>query len=643
MRRLRRRMTAVLTALLLLTLLIPWGLAEPAPGPHQTTVLFTHDLHSHFLPLERADGGESGGYARLASALEQQRALHPDALTLDGGDFSIGSLVQTLYTTRAAELRTMGALGYDATTAGNHEFDHTGLGFAQMLTAAYTSGDPLPALLMANYAPSAGGPDQLDIQRAMSAYGVTDTLLLERGGVTYGIFGLMGTDSDDCAPTSGFTLEDPVQAAQRCVDSLEEQGAQFIIALSHSGTDERERKSEEQQLAREVEGIDLILSGHTHTTLTQPIVEGDTYIVSAGPYCENLGSITLEWSEDGSKTLVDYQLIPIDQTLPEDQEIVSLVEEWKAQVGVDYLARYHLTYDQVLARADFSLTRPESGVQQGNPLGELVADAFLWAARELAAEDPGVPTVAVTADGVLRADLPAGDITVSQAFDVLSMGVGEDGTSGFPLVTCYLTGKELRAAAEVDASVTALMPEAQIYGAGMTWTWNPHRMMFNKVTDCAQVLPDGSAVPIDDDRLYRVVTGLYTGQMLGTVNDQSFGILAITPKDAQGNVITDYEEHIIYNPNGSEVKEWYALASYLQSMGEVDGRYAAPEGRKVEHATWNPLNLLKNLNLFGWLAVLAAVLVLAAVVFLVWRLCFHHRRGRYGGRRRGGGYRPYRG
>mgnify|MGYP001064513703 CR=1 FL=1 len=88
------------------------------------------------------------------------------------------------------------------------------------------------------------------------------------------------------------------------------------------------------------------------------------------------------------------------------------------------VANQDLTYDQVLARADFSLTRPESGVQQGNPLGELVADAFLWAARELAAEDPGVPTVAVTADGVLRADLPAGDITVSQAFDVLSMGGG---------------------------------------------------------------------------------------------------------------------------------------------------------------------------------------------------------------------------
>ena len=63
-------------------------------------------------------------------SLQQERAQHPDALTLDGGDFSIGSLIQTLYTSKARELRTSGALGYDATTAGNHEFDHEGLGFA---------------------------------------------------------------------------------------------------------------------------------------------------------------------------------------------------------------------------------------------------------------------------------------------------------------------------------------------------------------------------------------------------------------------------------------------------------------------------------------------------------------------------------
>ena len=75
-------------------------------------------------------------------------------------------------------------------------------------------------------------------------------MLLERGGITYGIFGLMGTDSDDCAPTPGFTLEDPIEAAKRCVKALEEQGAQFIICLSHGGTNVKESKSEDQQLAK---------------------------------------------------------------------------------------------------------------------------------------------------------------------------------------------------------------------------------------------------------------------------------------------------------------------------------------------------------------------------------------------------------
>ena len=166
-----KRQAMILVLVLLCTALPCSVLAAGEGESHETTVLFTHDLHSHFLPQTTADGGESGGYARLATVLQQERAQHPNALTLDGGDFSIGSLIQTLYTSKAPELRTMGALGYDATTAGNHEFDHEGLGFARMLTAARNNGDTVPALLMANYKPSADNPDQLDIQRAMSAYG----------------------------------------------------------------------------------------------------------------------------------------------------------------------------------------------------------------------------------------------------------------------------------------------------------------------------------------------------------------------------------------------------------------------------------------------------------------------------------------
>ena len=121
----------------------------------------------------------------------------------------------------------------------------------------------------------------------------------------------------------------------------------------------------------------------------------------------------------------------------------------------------------MLTTIDFDLTAPEPGIQTGNALGELVADSFLWAVENLEADAPDGPVVTVTADGVLRAPLYAGEVTTSMAFDVLSMGVGADGTSGYPLVSCYLTGKELKAVTEVDASVTPIMPVAQLYMAGM--------------------------------------------------------------------------------------------------------------------------------------------------------------------------------
>ena len=648
-----RRISAFLLVFILLCSLLP-ALAA-GPERHSATVLFTHDLHSHFLPQPDGRGGESGGYARLKTALDRERAAHPDALTVDGGDFSIGSLIQTLYTTQGAELRTMGALGYDAATAGNHEFDHTGAGFAAMLNAVLASGDRAPALLMANYKPAADNPDRLDIQRAMAAYDVQDYMILERGGVAYGIFGLMGEDSHSCAPSSGFTLGDMASNAQRCVDALKAEGAEFIICLSHSGTDEKKKLSEDEQLAEKVPGIDLIVSGHTHTTLAQPIVVGDTYIVSAGPYCGNLGSITLSWTEGGEKTLEDYHLTPIDETLPEDQEAAAMVERWKGLVGGTYLGRYGLSYDTALTRTDFDLPTPVSGVQSGNALGELVADSFLWAVDNLEKDAPDVPTVTVTADGVLRAPLATGEITTSMAFDVLSMGVGGDGTSGFPLVGVYLTGRELRAAAEVDASVTPLMPAAQLYMAGLEYSFNTHRMFFNRVTDIKLrqnitatadveiVDAEGNLMPppadafdwqeeIDDGQLYRVVTGMYSAQMLGTVKSKSMGLLSLEPKMADGSPVIDFEDCILRDENGNEIKEWYALAAYLQSFGEegVPARYAQPDGRKDVSRSWSPIELVKNPN---WIT-LAALLILTAALALAslltrWLMMAKKRR-RYG-------------
>ena len=485
---------------------------------------------------------------------------------------------------------------------------------------------------MANYRPAEDDPNRLDLQRAMAAYGVQEYLLLERGGVTYGIFGLMGQDAHASAPTSSFVLEDPAQAAQRCVSRLEEQGAEFIICLSHSGTSQTSA-SEDEDLARAVPEIDLIVSGHTHTTLPEPIVVGDTYIVSAGSNCENLGSITLSWNGAGEKTLEEYRLIPIDGTAGEDPEISALAQDWKEQVDIGYLGSYGLTYDQVLTRSDFFLPLPQAGVQDGNGLGELTADSFAWAARTIAGLPEGEPLIALTADGVLRAPLPRGNVTTAQVFDVLNVGAGADGTAGSPLISCYLTGKELRAVLEVDATVSTLMPEAQLYLSGVDYSFNTHRMFFNKVTG-ASLTQTGEAP--ENGTLYRVVTSLYCGQMLSTVRDRSFGLLSIVPKDENGQPATNLEDYILYDSSGHELKEWYALAAYLQSFGQggIPTSYAWPDGRKDVSSSWNPIELIKSPSPLTIGVLLLAAALIAAVALLVRALVRRRRSGRYGGYRR---------
>ena len=653
-----RRFSAFFLALLLAALcMVPAGAVtdDCTQETNVTTILFTHDLHSHFLPQSTAEGGESGGYARLKTVIDRERAVNPDALLVDGGDFSIGSLIQTLYTTQAAELRTMGAMGYDAVTIGNHEFDHKGTGFAEMLNSAKAAQQAavelllvdarpledmdayrerfgpvtpvLPMLLEANYAPADDNPDRAFIRSAMENYGVTDCMTLERGGVTYGLFGLMGVDSDECAPTSGFTRTDAAKAAKRCVETLKGEGAEIIVCLSHSGTGDSLASSEDEELAKAVDGIDVIVSGHTHSTLAEPLVVNDTYIVSSGPYCQNLGSLTFSWDDGGEKRLLDYRLIPIDETVAENPEIAGLVEQWKDMVGETYLARYGLTYDEVLTHSDYDLNTPASAVQENNGLGTLVSDAFLWADRTLNAAYADSPhTVSVTADGVLRANLPAGDLTAAMAFDVLSMGVGEDGTSGFPLVAVYLTGKELKAAMEVDASVTPIMPAAQLYMSGAKYAFNTKRMFFNRVYDAAltDVTFDesgtGNAYEIDDNALYRVVTGMYSAQMLGTVKSKSMGLLSLEPKQADGTPVTDFADCILYDANGNELKEWYALAAYLEQFGEdgLPDRYADPaNGCKQVSDSFAPGQLLAGWNGITWVVLGIVLLILALILLLI--------------------------
>jgi len=129
------------------------------------TILFTHDLHSYFLPQREAGAlGERGGYARIASLISERRAQGGDCvLVVDAGDFSMGTLFHTLFTREAAELVTMTDMGYDVLTLGNHEFDFGPEKLAQALLVARSRRPQPPAIVASNLSlepPSLTCPDK---------------------------------------------------------------------------------------------------------------------------------------------------------------------------------------------------------------------------------------------------------------------------------------------------------------------------------------------------------------------------------------------------------------------------------------------------------------------------------------------------
>jgi len=601
---------------LVLSVFFSLFLPVQAAETQQATILFTHDLHSHLLPAVDEDGGEYGGYARLMTVIRQQKELYPDAILMDGGDFAMGSLFQTAYATSAIELRMMGAMGFDATTFGNHEFDYLPKGLASMLNVA--SGYDTPAIVNANYWPGTNEDAQL-VMEAMQNYGVKDYILLERNGIHYAIFGLMGYDSDDCAPNSGMILEDPVEAARKAVDAAVADckavyGVEpIVICLSHCGTENG--RGEDYALAEAVEGIDLIVSGHTHTTLHEPIRVKDTWIVSAGEYGKYLGVVQMEQKADGTAVLTDYNLIPVNETVESAEDIVALVEDFKSEVEENYLSDYGLTFDQILTYNPYPFDNVDTVYDYAHEstLGNVFSDAYRLAAAEALGH---TVDVALTASGVIRETIPVGDVTVSDIFNAASLGVGTEGE----LVEVWLTGADLKCALEVDASVYPLMHSAQLFYSGVEYSFNTNRMIFNKVDYAMLRRDDGSMEAIEDENLYCVAVGMYMAQMLGSVEETSMGLLSIVPRDAQGQPLdlTRLADSVIRNESGTPVKEWYAIASYLQQMGgQMEERYAAADGRKVVYSSLNPVKLLRNANQFTWIMMGAALMLILLIVCIV--------------------------
>ena len=629
---------SILSVVLTIAMLMPLAQAvtvKAVDDTKQIDVLFTHDTHSHldsFSTIVNGEQKEVGGFAKIKTLINEKKKEDPDTLILDGGDFSMGTLIQTVYDTEAAELRMLGYLGYDVTTFGNHEFDYRSQGLANMLKAAKSSGETLPEIVVCNVdwdsMEKAGLNDgQKQIQSAFETYGVKDYVMVQKGDVKIAVVCVFGKDALECAPTCELSFKDPVEAVKKTVEEIKKnEEADMIACVSHGGTWEDESKSEDELLAKAVPDLDLIISGHTHSELQEAIRHGNTYIVSCGEYGRNLGSLSMTQNSDGRWNLSAYELIPVSEDVKADKATQERIDALMDTVDTNYLADFGYTRKEVLAQNDVEFNSlEEMGTEHKElNLGDIMADAYIYAVENSEYYDGDPVDVAVVPSGTVRDTYTKGDITVEDVYNSFSLGIGKDGVAGYPLINAYLTGKELKLVAEVDASISDFMTTARLYCSGLNFTYNPHRMILNKVTDCYLTRADGERTEIEDDKLYHVVTDLYTGQMLGSVMKMSYGLLSLEPKDKDGNPIENLEDHAVMEGD-KEMKAWDAIARYMQSFDDADGDgianvseyYATTHDRKVVDDSKNILDLVKKPNKFTAIIVCIGLIIIIIIVLVV--------------------------
>jgi 5'-nucleotidase len=610
-------------------------------------IVHTNDLHSHLLgfgpeldfsPATVGDDETVGGLARIATVIQQVRETRGERVfVLDAGDFLMGSLFHTVSREEAGELRLLGSLGYDGVTLGNHEFDLKPQGLAAILRAAKARG-PAPPILAANVLFDPQDPADDELEKAFQEYGVQPYRMVQRGGLRVGIFGLMGKRAAEVAPFARPVKFRDIQETARDVVRLlrEKEKADLVICLSHSGLSEA-GKGEDAELARKVPGIDVIVSGHTHTLLREPLRVGSTWIVQAGSYGRHVGILELEVNGGGNR-MSSYRLVAVDDRIPGDPEIQARVDALKDLVEERFLRTRGLAFAKPVAKVSFPLTEKPWGE---STLGNLASDAVRWSIdrAEHRQEDPMSRTrVAVVSNGVLRDPLLPGKqgiLAVSDLFRVLPLGFGPDGEMGYPLLGMYFTGAEIRKALEVLTSVAPLKgTDYVIQLSGVRFAYNPNRVPFDRVTDVWIQDAGGGYTPLDtssgNPTLYKVGANLYNATFLKIIGRFTYNILDIVPKDRTGRPIAELTQALVDRdpaaPGVQELKEWEALVAFVGQFPDRDGdglpeipdSYKSVQGRILSQPTWNPFQWFRGARGVTFAALGAVLLVLGLLMLLGW-------------------------
>jgi 5'-nucleotidase len=489
--------------------------------------------------------------AEVVSAIfHETREEIPATFLLDTGDSLQGNFfVNTTQGENAVGI--MNAAGYDAMTLGNHEFDY---GFDRLLELADMADFPF---LTQRFVSSAAPP-------------LTSHVIIERGGINIGIFGLT-TPSAKYTSSGGFdenfgTVSDLIDEAVAQARALREEGADIVICLSHMGVSEKQARDygSAYDIAENALGIDLIIDGHTPDTDVAMQQSYATPISSVGDDGTEIGKITF-YRRDGVLVPEITKIIKEETAVYTPDPVVSaVINEW--QEKSEEIAETVVGYSDVtLDDYEKSIIRAKESV-----LGDLVADAMRWASGA---------DIAFCNAGNVRAPIEQGEITLEEIENVLPYANN--------VMVADVPGRVIKEALERSASLYGKQDGGFIQVSGLSYAFDPAK-------------PEGS-------RLGEVLVG---EEALVDEQDYSLAIYDFLADGGDG-----YTMLVPYYHNARPVEGGNISNIFAQYLSEMETIQASLQGRiiiKTEQSTQGSIT--------GWLiGVLAAVVLGTAVIYLLLR------------------------
>jgi 2',3'-cyclic-nucleotide 2'-phosphodiesterase (5'-nucleotidase family) len=412
---------------------------EPATDEEvMISIVHTNDTHARV----EAGGYDGMGFERVATIVSQIEAANPNTLVLDAGDAFHGQTIATLNEGESI-VKIFNEIGYDVMTPGNHDFNY---GKERLLELDEMAEFPI---LAANVYYD-------DYSEFLPGYTVK-----EIDGVKVGIFGISTPETvykSHPANTEGLEFFDPVIASKLMVAKLEDD-VDVIVGLVHLGLDESSIHTS-RLVAENVEGIDLIVDGHSHTELPEGLMVGNTLIAQAGGYDNNVGIVDLV-VKNGMVTSKSARLINKEEAaeLEPDPAITAIIAEVKEAND--------LITEEFVSENSIELVGEREFVRTGETnLGNLITDSMV----EFTGAD-----VALTNGGGIRASIPAGDITVGDVITVLPFGNY--------VVTIDVTGAEIVEALEHGLSAYPETLGAFPHIAGMNVVFDPSQEAGSRVVE----------------------------------------------------------------------------------------------------------------------------------------------------------------